>query len=707
MKLVIAEKKSLGKFIADALNATNTKNGYIENDQYIVTWAYGHLLGLKNVNDYLGEKTAWKDINLPFVPKRLEFELKDDIGAKKQFKIIKELLQRTDITEVIHCGDPDREGQVIVNLILEKAGNKKPVKRLWLPELVESELLKNLENMKDNSEYENMYQEGLARTYFDWLLGINTTILLSVKSGSLFKSGRVLIPMVKAVYDRDMAIENFKTEKYYMLESNTMVNGKNLKLIAPKKFSANEINEANESIEYLNSHIATVKKIESKELIKTPPKLFSLSTLQGTLLKGSSMDFEDSMKIIQSLYEKGFISYPRTNTEYLSEMEKNKIDRIIVSLGEKGSVLENKDTKSIYDSSKIDSHSAIIITEKTPDLDALSDDEKTVYLTVYNRFLSKFLKEPCIVNQVKVVIEVDTIPFELTGEIIVKDGFNLYEKVSLKSELPMLSQGQTIDTDFRMVEKETTPPKKLNQDSLSTYLKNVFKKYLPDMDNEHMNDSVLEDDSEQYKALLDGLEIGTEATRTGIMSNAVKVGYLEKKGKLSTLSITQKGKDFIKLLDSFEINLYKEKTVEINRLQKQIYSGEKTMSYGLNLIHSELFLMVENANKKDISSLNIVSEKEEKEPLGICPRCGKNIYEGKSNFYCASGKDGCGFTLWANDKFFTNKGKTLTKSTVKSLLNNGFADVKGLKPKDSAKKPYDAKISLVDTGTYINYKIEF
>lgn len=228
MKLILAEKPSLAKNIANALNINTKKDGYFENNEYIVSFVFGHLFSLKDISDYTGENVKWHDIKLPFFPAQFKFKLKDDVGVKKQYNILKDLINRNDVDEIINCGDADREGQIIIDLILISLNNKKTVKRLWLPEQTEETIQKQINICEDNTKYKNLYNEGLARTYIDWLFGINLTIYSSVKANTLLPCGRVLIPIVNHIYDRDIAIKNFKPEKYYILESKTNINNKEI-----------------------------------------------------------------------------------------------------------------------------------------------------------------------------------------------------------------------------------------------------------------------------------------------------------------------------------------------------------------------------------------------------------------------------------------------------------------------------------------------
>ena len=672
-KLIIAEKPSLAMNVVKALGKFEKNEGYFENDRYIISFAYGHLFKLKDINDYIGQKTLWSDIELPFIPE-FEFRLKKDKGIKEQFSILKKLIQRKDVDEIINCGDADREGQLIVDLIIKNSQVDKPVKRLWLPEQTEETIRKSINNLEDNFKYRNLHNEGLARTYIDWLLGINLTVLLTVKGSSLFKAGRVLIPIVKYIYDRDMKIKNFVPEKYYILESET--NGIKL-AIQNLKYRQDEILKAKEKSEELNQLKAKVKEIENKKIKKAPPKLFSLSKLQSKLSKEFKMNFDKSLKIIQELYEKGYLTYPRTNTEYLSTNEKDRVKSIINSLNEEA--LEFKDSK-IFNDDKIESHSAITITAKIPD--NLSEDEEIIYKTVKNRFMANFTKEDTIINQTVIKINVGDEEFQLRGESVEKSGFLKFENIEFKNKLPNLKQGAEFNVDFKPIEKVTTPPVKVTEEALSNYLKSPFSK---DEKQEYENDE------EAYKLMMEGVEIGTEATRTGIIQNAIKVGYLSLKKQ--SFSIEEKGIKLIELLDKLNIDLYKEKNIEFSKSLKKIYNGHQTIDELLKDTEEKLRKIVKISNNIEIEAF-----KSQKEIIGKCPKCRGDILENSKSYYCGNYKSGCNFNLWKETNYFGQKLK-ISKASAKKLIKG---DKVPLKLKSKEGKEYEAYFTMKINGDYVN-----
>ena len=677
-KLIIAEKPSLARNIASALNVRVNKEGYMENEKYIVSWSFGHLFELRDVDGYVGEKRKWSEVRLPFFPEKFEFDLKNDSGIKKQYKILKNLINSNEVDEIVNAGDADREGQIIVDIIINAIKTDKKIKRLWLPEQTEETIRKAINNLEDNFKYKNLHNEGLARTYMDWLMGINLTRYISLKANTLFPVGRVLIPVIKHIYDKDLAIKNFIPEKYFTIESETMCNGTLLKLICDKKYNLLELEKAKSYSYELNRNKGIVKDITEKEIILNPPKLFSLSKLQSKLSKENKISFAKSLEIIQNLYEKGFITYPRTNTEYLAEEEKDKVRELIKLYSDYK--LEFKDSKKIFDSSKIESHSAIIPTLKIPDMNSLNLEEKIIFETIRNRFISNFLKEQTIINQTEIKIAVRNEIFNLKGKSVKQEGFLKYENQKIDNKLPYFEINQEIDVDFKVINKLTVPPKKVTEENLSNYLKNPFRKEKNQED---------EDDTQEYREIMKGVEIGTEATRTGIIENAKKYGYIIQEKQ--NFSITEKGIKLIELLDLLHVNLYAEKTVEFSMLQKDIYNNRKTVDDIIEKTKSEL----QNIINQDIE---VEKLKKEMEVIGKCPKCNSNIYENSKSYYCGNYKNGCKTYLWKEASYFGQKIK-VSKDNAKKLLNG---EQVVFKIKSKSGKEYNAHFGIEINGDYLN-----
>lgn len=543
-----------------------------------------------------------------------------------------------------------------------------------------------MNSLEDNSKYKNLYNEGIARTYLDWLLGINITRYMTVKSGTLLRAGRVLIPVVKFIYDRDMAIRNFKVENYYQVESPLKIEDIDLILsIKDKKFNENEEEAAKKFAADLNKNKAIVTSVENKEVKKYPGKLFSLSKLQSFLSKNNKMSFSTSEKIIQELYQKGYITYPRTNTEYLAENEKDKVKEIIGKLPEKLD-LDFKDTKKIFDSSKVESHSAITITTKIPKEEDITDEkEKIVYKAVFNRFVSNFLKEETIISQVIATIKVGEEIFEFKGETVKQEGFLKYEPQKIENNLPKFKEGDTFKIDFKPVKKKTSPPKAVTEEELANYLKNPFR-----------TEKTTED--EEYKAIFEGVEIGTEATRTGIIENAKHNNYISQKG--SNFSLEPLGEKLIEILDKLNINLYKDKTVEFSKILKKVYRGETKIDNLIEMTKKEL----EEIIKTD-AEIEKINKEDLKEDLGECPLCkvGKiremKTKEGNKIFYNCSNKE-CKFFMWEDTKYYQSPIK-VTKAKLKSLLAGKKVAFKLI---SKVGKEYEMYLKLQVDGKFVNFK---
>lgn len=712
--LIIAEKPSLAKNIVSAIPGTFKKcDGYFEGDKYIVSWAFGHLFSLIDVAEYradykAGEKYPWTLDNLPFYPRDYSFKFalkrdpktkKTDPGVAKQFKILKTLCASKDVDAVINAGDADREGEIIIRLILDNARNKKPVYRLWLPDQTASTIQRELKAMKSDDEFDNLADEGISRTYIDWLYGVNLTRLATLKSGSLLRVGRVIVPIVRAIYDRDLAIRNFVPEKYFALVSKEETNGSVIELVSKKTFPLDEREVGERLANDYNGVPAFVSDSKSEEKIIFPPKLFSLSKLQGVLGRKYKMSLKDSLAIVQKLYEAGYVTYPRTNSEYLATAEKDKIAKILSILKTDGYPVEQKNKKSVYDDSKIESHSALTPTHNIPDMTKLSADEQKVYSTIFNRFVAVFCSVPCKVNRTTICIKVGEYEeFKIKGDVYISKGWQEYDGPDKADViLPKLKMGDKVNTFFALEEKETKPPKHYTVDSLNNFLKNPFKKEKANADEALLSDSE-EDDTEDYKALFEGVELGTEATRTGIIENAIVSKYIS--FSKNTYFIQPGGEYLIETLDKLGIDMNKEKTAELGRVLKKVYRSELSVDEAVDIAKDEIDEFFVAAKGTSVEK-NVPSSPSSNfgSGYGVCPLCQRNLFKNKSgNVSCSGWKDGCNFVLWT-----TVAGKKLTDTQIKTLLTKRKTGlIKGFTSKSG--KPFNAHLIMGDDG---KVKFEF
>jgi DNA topoisomerase-3 len=703
VKLIIAEKPSLARNIVSAIGKMDKHDGYFENNEYIVSWAFGHLFSLVDVESYLGadRSTIWTLDALPCFPEKFKFELKKDEnknvdrGIEKQFKILKSLCQRNDVDTVINAGDADREGEIIVRLCVQNAiGNEKRQMRLWLPDQTPETVREGLLSMKDESEYDNLASEGFARTYIDWLYGVNLTRYATIRTGKLLRVGRVIVPIVRAIYDRDTQIKNFKSETYYVIASNESTNGEQIELVSKQKFAKDKLDEANAAAALYNSVPAVVTSVESKKDKIFPGKLYSLSTLQNLLGKKYKMSMSDSLSIIQKLYEEGYLTYPRTNSEYLATAEKDKIRQILKNVSALGYPVKFKDSKAIFDDSKIESHSALTPTYKIPDSSKLSEAEKQVYSTVFRRFVAVFCSEDCIAEKSEIKIRVGELEeFSLKGTVILQPGFTKYDDYSQKDKmLPRLAVGDTVNTHFKPEEKQTAPPKHYTIETLNNYLKNPFKEDKAKAKELLENGEI--DDAEDYKAIFEGLELGTEATRTGIIDNARKSGYISL--KKDVYHILPAGEGLVEALEKLSINMDKYKTSELGRALKRVYRGEITVDESVSIAKEEIANIFRAGGSSPVAQNTNTGTLGE--IAGICPVCKKNVIRGKMNYGCMGFREGCDFRIGV-----TICKKNIPINEVRRLLATGeSAKIRGFISKNG--KPFDAKLVLRDNKIVFDFQ---
>ena len=709
MVLIIAEKPSLARNIAAGIGEIRARrDGYLECDGYLISWAFGHLFSLCDIEEYSPSpdgSTRWTMKNLPCFPREFKFDLKKDANKKtdsgvlKQFRIIESLCNREDVDTIVNAGDADREGEIIVRICVNKAlHGKKRLMRLWLPDQTPQTVAKALTEMKEESEYENLANEGYARTYIDWLYGVNLTRYATLKTGKLLRVGRVIIPIVKAIYDRDMSIRNFKSEKYYAIYSEKETNGEKVELLSKQKFTKEEQEKAKALCEKYNDAGAYVKSKKTKKDKLSPGKLYSLSKLQNVLGKKYKMSMADSLETVQKLYEEGYLTYPRTNSEYLATAEKDKIKQILANVKKQGYPVAFRDGKSIFDDSKIESHSALTPTYKIPDKSKLSEREMQVYSTVFRRFVAVFCEEECIVEKSELVVSVGEYEeFSLKGTVILQKGWTKYDDREAKDKfLPNLSEGDRVEIDFKPVEKETSPPRHYTIESLNNYLKNPFREEKAALSDA---EDTPENDDEDYRAIFDGLELGTEATRTGIIDNAKRSGYIQLKKDVYT--ILPDGEFLIEALGRMKISMDKYKTSEMGRALKKVYKGSIAVSESVSLAEKEI-REVFSANEATLPPEEDVNTGCVGDVVGKCPLCQGEIRRTTFGYGCSEYKNkGCRFSV---REYIC--GRAVSLSNMKLLLETGKSSViKGfVSPKSG--KSFDSALALDGNGVKFDFERE-
>lgn len=703
MKLILAEKPSVAKTIASFLGAKTRQDGYFEGNGYIVTYAVGHLVGLYDMKDYDKDRYSgsWRMDNFPFIPPD-KFKFKVDASKKKQFDIVKGLLQRNDVEYVINATDNDREGELISFLIFLLAKNKKPVKRILVNEWTPEDITRGINSLKDDSEMRNLQAAGYTRLITDWLIGINFTSAATLKygNGKLLNIGRVILPTVKLIYDRDMEIANFIPKTYYEIEGifkceNGEYKGKYIKGKESKFDTEEEAREAINNITSSTGIISDKKVTMSKEYA---PKLFSLTSLQGYITsKYANFTSDKVLSVCQSLYEGkgkgGYITYPRTDSIYLEESLTTKVsqtlDKIKVGLPYESKIKFTK-TKRVFDSSKVDSHSAIIPTYIIPS--NLSSDEAIVYNAIKDRFIANFMP-PAEFENTEINTKVDDGVFLTKGKVLKTKGYlEIYNKEEKDDLLPMMNKNDVVDViDIKPLTKQTTPPKPYTEDTLLKAMKNCGK-------------NVPDDDT----TVLSGYSIGTSATRADVLKKISQVGYVNKKGK--SYFITDLGKNLVEIFpvkDLFDVDYTGKLEKSLSDIQKGQFTRKEYLTNIMTFIVQNVELIKKDTTK-NISTENYVynpktkkftkeysknSNKEntrssassnKQQPidkkvdtLGKCPVCQNDVVEIDKGFICKNYKE-CKFGIWKNDKFLEYYKKKPNKTMVKGILKNGQTKVKSL-----------------------------
>lgn len=687
MILVIAEKPSVGAAIGKVLGTSSRKDGYLEGNNYIVSWCVGHLVGLADASSYDERFAKWRYSDLPIVPEDWLFEVPKD--KQKQFKVLCGLMKDKRVTELVCATDAGREGELIFRLVYNKAGCTKPFKRLWISSLEDSAIRNGFAHLHDSSEYDRLYEAALARSKADWIVGINGTRLFSTLYHKKLVVGRVQTPTLAMLVDRDGKISTFHKEKYF----NVHIGKDNLTADLEKVKTENEAKAIAAACDKKQAVVSSLKK-EAKTV--NPPKLYDLTTLQREANRYYGFTAQQTLDLVQSLYEKKLLTYPRTDSQFITEDMESTARQVIGLVCRKLPIFEGiafePDIGRITNNAKVTDHHAIIPTAQLEkqDLAELPESEQKIIQLVSMRLLSA-TGEKHIYDETSVTLTCEGYEFKAKGKTVVQDGWKTIErrfKDTLKSKekdepersLPTMSENDIFSSvDSSVTEHYTSPPKPYTEDSLLSAM-------------ETAGNAEFDDDTEKKG-------LGTPATRAGIIEKLVKGGFVERKGK--SLVPTKDGNNLVCVLP--EQITSPSMTAEWENTLMQIERGnadaDKFLS-GIVGMTSELvkaypFLSDAKANRFDTG----------RESIGKCPRCGSPVYVGKGNYYCSNRE--CSFCMWEDNKFFSSKKKKLTKKIAAELLDKGWCRVTGLY---TPKRPqlYDAVIRLDDTGgKYVSFKMEF
>ena len=689
-RLVIAEKPSVAQTIAAALGIKGKQDGYIEGGGYLISWCVGHLVQLAEAAAYGEQYKKWSFDSLPILPEEWQYAVDPDKG--KQFKTIKELMHRADVSEVVNACDAGREGELIFRFVYEVAGCKKPMRRLWISSMEDGAIKAGFASLKDGRDYGALFASALCRAKADWLIGINATRLFSCLYGKTLNVGRVQTPTLKMLTDRDAAISHFQKEKYYHVRLDLSGADAASERISDKA-EADALKGACEAGKAVCVSLTREKKTAA------PPKLFDLTSLQRETNRIFGYTAKQTLDLAQSLYEKRLLTYPRTDSSFLTDDMGGTAADIIALLCEKLPFMAGADftpeIAKVLDSKKVSDHHAIIPTMELAkaDPDALPESEKNI-LTLAGARLLFATAEPHIYEAVTAVFSCAGTDFTARGKTVLAEGWKELERryrATLKDKpeaedgenegvtLPELSEGQNFPNPAaKVTEHTTTPPKPHSEASLLSAM-------------ERAGNGDTDPDAERRG-------LGTPATRAAVIEKLVKGGFAERKGK--QLIPTQNGAALISVLPDMLTS--PQLTAEWENNLTQIAKGKADPAAFMEGI--------EDMARELVKTYPFLSDdkaqmfKPEREALGSCPRCGSPVYEGKKNYYCSNKE--CSFTMWKNDRFFEERKVTFTPKIAAALLQSGKVNVKKLySPKTG--KTYDGTIVLADTGgKYVNYRIE-
>ncbi len=687
-KLVIAEKPSVARSIAGVIGAKEKHDGYLEGNGYLVSWCIGHLVSFADAGRYDERFKKWRYEDLPILPETWQYIIPDD--KKQQFDVLRSLMQRPDVTGLVCATDAGREGELIFRFVYQMAGCQKPFERLWISSMEDSTIRDGFAHLKPGTDYDPLYQSALCRAKADWLIGINATRLFSVLYHKTLTVGRVQTPTLKMLVDRDAKITDFKKEKYHIVH--IAAGGADaVSSRFPDAAEANTVKTACAGAQAVCALVTREKKTEQ------PPKLYDLTTLQREANRLFGYTAKQTLDYAQTLYEKKLLTYPRTDSQYLTDDMLPTAESLVSGLWglvpfAKGLNLSPQFDR-ILNSKKVSDHHAIIPTAEfvKQGFGTLAESEKKLLSLICCKLLCA-VAGPHVYEAVTATFTCAGQEFTAKGKTVLSPGWKEIERrfrSSLKAdadeeaeavrELPELCEGQTFaDVAASVTEHFTTPPKPYTEDTLLSAMERAGAEDMPE-------------DAERKG-------LGTPATRAVILEKLVQMGFVQRKGK--QLIPTKDGINLAVVLP--EALTSPQLTAEWENRLTEIAKGQADPDEFMDGIEAQA--------RELVQTYSCISEEKQKlfqaerVPIGTCPRCGEAVYEGKKNYYC--GNRACQFVMWKNDRFFEERKKAFTPKIAAALLKTGKAKVKGLYSVKTG-KTYDGTVLLADTGgKYVNYRIE-
>lgn len=694
--LILTEKPSVAQSIAKAIGVTVRKDGYLEGADCFISWCVGHLVEFAAADHYDSRYSNWTQKDLPILPDPWQYVVSPI--TKKQFDIIKSLMERPDVTELIEATDAGREGELIFRLVYQQAGCKKPFKRLWISSMEDTAIKEGFQNLFPGKKYDALYEAALCRAKADWLIGINATRLFTtLYGGKTLNIGRVMTPTLALLTEREQEIAKFQKKKFYIVELDFGVfHG------TSKRFSCKT--DAEKLRKSCLGKTATVQAIERKEKSEKPPKLYDLTTLQREANRLYGYTAQQTLDYIQILYEKKLITYPRTDSRYLTEDMAAGLPALCQSVAESfpftSEFSGTIQVEQVIDNAKVSDHHAILPTKglATFRLEELPTGEKNLLALLAVRLLCAVCPDNYRYADTIITISCNDVEFTIKEHVEIFYGWKKLEQAfhttlkektakNITSLLPEIIKGQKLTVEDAVLREGTTsPPIRYTEDSLLSAMQNAGTKEFAQIED------------------VERMGLGTPATRAGVIEKLIKGEFVERKNKF--LLPTKRGMELIKVLPDTIKSV--KLTTGWEAALKEIECGKRMPKDFLDEIIDMVCELTKSYENVNIGTKSPLSSSD-KEVIGICPRCGKEVYEGKKSFYCSGykGTPSCGFALWKDNLYFKSKRKELTKKIVATLLKNGKIQMTGLY---SEKKDilYDATIVMVDTGEkYVNFKLEF
>ena len=663
--------------VSNVIGVKTRRDGYMEGSGYIVSWCFGHLAELAGADTYDERFKKWRYDDLPIVPSKWEYLIKEDKSG--QFELLRDLMNRSDVTEVINACDAGREGELIFRTVYYLAGCTKTMKRLWISSMEDEAIRKGFDNLRPGSEYDGLYQSALCRAKADWLVGINGTRLFSILYHRKLNVGRVVSPTLSLIVQRECEIDAFKPEPFYTVHLDC--GGFDA---TSERFTGKT--EAEQVKTNCENQPVIVKSVERKENSENPPMLYDLTTLQREANRQLGYTAQQTLDYVQALYEKRLCTYPRTDSRYLTE----DMTAVLPALTEISAKVIECDlptvinTGKICNNAKISDHHAIVptVTVKNADVSVLPKGEREILRLIARQLLCA-VSEPFRYAETTVTLECGGHEFTAKGKSVHQRGWKAYpEQESAEKILPDFNEGDTISVKEICIKNgKTTPPKRHTEDTVLSAMETAGKDDMPE-------------DVERKG-------IGTPATRAAILEKLIAEGFVERKkhGKVTNLIPTHAGISLITVLpEQLQSPLL---TAEWEYRLKQIEHGEVSAD---DFIGDITDMMSDLTKTYQVIKGAEVLFPSGREVVGKCPRCGCDVTESKKGFFCENTE--CRFGLWRDNKYFAAKHITLTRDHVTKLLSDKQVYMTGLYSQKNGKN-YDAWVILDDNGEFVRFRLEF